>query len=154
MDVIQIIITSDDNTHVIDCVKAKSLASKIKVKLGDHGVAIDMEKFLHVLATHSTIWGAIHIIKMLLLHPANTDELGKGDNNIYDIFYLPTNDPRQIGSVHAARAMEAGTLTMSLAPIISHTPQQHTDIDVADSNGSFSDDSSIPKRHKNRYLEF
>lgn len=148
MDVVRIILSDHGSTHVIDCVEAQSLASKIKVKMEDHGVVFDEEKFLHALAANSTTWGAIRTIKKLVPKKQDTAEkvLGKGED-IFDMFYLPNNDQRQIGSVHAARAMLDGT-HISLSTRIRRTSKQHEDW-----NDSSLDDNAIPKRHRNRLRE-
>jgi len=151
-DVVRVIINDHDSTQVIDDIEAKSLVSKIEVKMEDHGVVFDEEKCLHAFAMNSTIWGAINTVKKLLPPSSGppeeyTDKLGKDD--IFDMFYLPNNDQRQIGSVHAARAMLAGT-HISLSPSTRQTPKQHRNDDW---NDSCSSDSGIPKRPKNRLRE-
>jgi len=151
-EVVRIVIDDCDTTQLIDFVKAKSLATKVKVKLGDYGILLNEEKFLHALATNSTIVGAIITVKRLL--PAKDQEYrDKNESDredIYDMFYLPNNDQRQLGSVHAARAIRAGT-PMSLAPNIQRMPKQNVNIDGDD--GDCSSGHDIPKQHKNRMRE-
>ena len=151
-DVVRVIINDHDSTQVIDDIKAKLLTSKIKVKMEDHGIVFDEKKCLHAFAMNSTIWGAINTMKRLLPPSGRppeeyTDKVGKDD--IFDMFYLPNNDQRQIGSVHAARAMLAGTHT-SLSPSTRQMPKHHID---DDRNCGCSFDSGIPKRPKNRLRE-
>ena len=140
------IITNHDGTQLIDNVQAKSLASKIKAKMEKSGVFFDEDKFLHALAMNSTLLGAISTVRRLLPRDGSPEQFDKDDT--YDMFYLPNDDPRQRGSVHAARAI-AGT-HVSLAPSPRRRPKQHTGDDW---NEDSSSDSGIPKKHKNRVHE-
>ena len=176
MDVIKIIIADLDPTQVIDDIKAKSLASTIKTKVeSSHDIMFDENKFLHALATNSTFVGAIRTVRELLPprrreptlrgqnadhHPtADVDNKGSRGDNIYDMFYFPNNDARQVGSVHAARAMVNGTFP-SLAQRVTHRVSKHDIIDNH-SDSDFHDTSStsgeettaIPKQYKNRLRE-
>ena len=145
-DVVGVIITNHDGTQLIDNVQAKSLATKIKAKMEDSGVFFDEDKFLHALAMNSTLLGAISTVRRLLPRDGSPEQFDKDDT--YDMFYLPNDDPRQRGSVHAARAI-AGT-HVSLAPSPRRRPKQHTGDDW---NEDSSSDRGIPKKHKNRVHE-
>ena len=173
MDVIKIIIADLDPTQVIDDIKAKSLASAIKTKVeSSHDIMFDEDKFLHALATNSTFIGAIRTVRELLPprrreptirgqnadhNPtADVDNKGSRGDNIYDMFYFPNNDTRQVGSVHTARAMVNGTFP-SLAQRVTHRVSKHdiidnhSDSDFHDTSGE--ETSAIPKQYKNRLRE-
>ncbi|KAL7539393.1 hypothetical protein ACHAXR_009244 [Thalassiosira sp. AJA248-18] len=142
-DVVGVIIRDHGNTQIFESVQAKLLASKIKVKVEYHGIMFEEEKFLHALAMDATFFGAISTVKKMLpggRQPENFD-------SVYDMFYLPNNDQRQIGSVHAARATLDGT-HMSLAPNTRQMPKQSDDW-----SESCSSSSTVPKRRMNRLRE-
>lgn len=153
-DVVKIVIADCDSTQVIDGVMAKSLARNIKIRMESHGIIFDEEKCLHALAMNSTTWGAISTTKRLL-SPASGplrvygEKLDKDD--IFDMFHLPNNDQRQIGSVRAARAKLAG-IQASLALTTRRLPTQQMNINDA-WNDSCSSSSGIPKRPTNRLRE-
>jgi len=158
MDAIKIIINDLDPTQVIDHVMAKSLAAKIKAKVeSSHGILFDEDKFMHALATNSTFNGAIHTIKELLpgghIAPNNVD---KG-NDIYDMFYLSTQDSRQLGSVYAARAILSGT-NMSLAQrniraAVKLNPDDDDEEWNENENTSSDEDEDVPEQYRNRLKE-
>ena len=155
MDAIKIIINDLDPTQVIDHGMAKSLAAKIKTKVeSSHVILFDEDKFLHALATNSTFNGAIRTIKELLPggHIASND-VDKG-NDIYDMFYLSTQDSRQLGSVYAARAIISGT-NMSLAQsnLRASPVKQDPDDDEEWNENENTEDEDVPEQYRNRLKE-
>ena len=173
MDAINVIIADLDPTQVIDDIKAKSLAAAIKTKVeSSHDIMFDEDKFLHALATNSTFVGAIGTVSELLPprsreptlrgqnadhHPTDVDNKGSKGDNIYDMFYFPNNDARQVGSVHAARAIANGTFP-SLAQRVTHRVSKHDTIDnhsedFHDTSSTSGEETAIPKQYKNRLRE-
>ncbi len=157
MDVVEILLANLNSNEIIDCVKAKYISHLITVKMENHGVLFDEGKFMHALATKSTVWGCIHAIKNLIasggVRPSElTDELMGDGGDIYDAFHLPNYDRRQMGSVHAARAKLAGT-QMSLAPIRPKKCRTNVEGNCDPEEVCSSDASKVIQRRENRLRE-
>lgn len=152
MDVVKIILSDVDPTQVIDNIKANSLAMKIKDKVENtHGIVFNEHKLIHALATNSTFGGAVCTIQELLPGGHLDQELGK-DDNIYDMFSLSSNDRRQMGSVHAARAITAGTNVSLAQRGICQAAKQDTK-NESEKWGGDSSDEDIPEQYRNRLRE-
>jgi len=126
-DVISIVVRSyRNNDMTIDRVEAKLLALKISVKLEVYGIVFDEEKFLHAVSLKPSLHGIISIVKKLLPR-----ENGEGaveefvcdedsdDDDIYDMFYMSSEDQKRRGSVQAVRAEFQCTRRVSLCKNIS-----------------------------------
>ncbi|KAL7545952.1 hypothetical protein ACHAWF_009315 [Thalassiosira exigua] len=149
-DVIRAIMSHHNGSRVFDHKSAKSLARKVQVAVEGHGIVFNEDKFIHALAMNATLLGAVCTVKKILAReasPAFIDKFG-----IFDMFHLPADDPRQKGSADAARATLAGALP-SLAASKGRRRKQMSDDMYDDLDESFSCDSGVPKRHKNRLRE-
>lgn len=102
-DIICILIKHDSRTHLIDKVEAQLLALKITVKLEAYGVSFNEDKFLQAVSLNPTVGGVIGTTRKLLPMNGHAGDEEHFESDIYDMFYIRTED----GSIWASTASYA-----------------------------------------------
>jgi hypothetical protein len=96
-DIITLILKSDkDNDSTIDRFESKILALRIRLHLQEYGVEFDAAKFMIAIRKDPSVKGVMSLAMKLLDHgdggSDNEGEQTKNDDDIFDMFYLASDD--------------------------------------------------------------
>jgi hypothetical protein len=113
------------NTMRVDKVEAQLLALKIQVKLEGYGVSFNEDKFLQAVALNPSIGGVIGTTRKLLpLDEQHTDiEEEAFESDIYDMFYIRTEDGSIWASTASYASFASGENGISLARRTARRPR-------------------------------
>jgi hypothetical protein len=107
-DIITIVLKSDKNNNsTIDRFETKILALRIRLQLQEYGVEFDAAKFMIAIRKDPSVTGVMSLAMKLLDHgdggSDNEGEQTKDDDDIFDMFYLASDDSESRRSIFDSR---------------------------------------------------
>jgi len=103
-DIITLVLKSDkNNDSTIDRFESKILALRIRLQLQEYGVEFDAAKFMIAIRKDPSVTGVMSLAMKLLDHgdggSDNEGEQTKDDDDIFDMFYLASDDSESRTSI-------------------------------------------------------